>query len=825
MASPFKKFRKHQKELLIVFGILAIISFVAAPLITGITDFFAGGSSPMSGEDDEVVVEWKHGKIKESELVRMRYQHYDTYRFCTALAKHAQDNDGSPKAPLPMAATTDEALIRTMVLAKKAEDMGIVITDETIFFYLKQLCDDTVKSDAQFDKIRKDSTGSRLPHKVLMAQLRTELLARAMMMMGGSGLDAITPGESYEYYNRVSRRVRVEALPIAVLDYMSKVEKPTESQLQQLYEEGKNRYPDPNSPDPGFKRRLKRSFGYFKANFEDFETLEMAKVTPEEVKKYYDEHKEEFRELDLPGEDEVESNDKTGASNTDAAGQKPDETQPSDPTEPQPEKSSGDDSAPPPPAEKNDAKEDATAKPADDSMDASDEKPAPESKESSDEATEPAGDSQSNSEGNDVGDKVDGANQLIAFLDDDATSADDESEKATDPQPPAPSEDADTEDAPVESTQPKQPAGVEPAEDSAEDQATPKEPTTSTPDANEEDAETTEVKKAEKPANYKPLEKVEEEIRRKLVRDSARDAMNEALDSARDRIRGYSQSYKIWKVESKNDPNSKPPAEPNWNQVASELHLIYSKTKLLDELAIQQTQLGEAASWTFAGGQVQQITFADIAYQEDVPNFQPYRIRAGGFEDAEFVFWKTDEKEAYVPELKDIRPEVERAWKQREAFKLAKKEAEQRAAESKKKGGSLVEAFGEDAVRETNQFSWLSPGGGSIAMGGGNLQVSTVIGVDRPGEEFMRDVFALDHGEVGVATNQPQTYVYVVRIAEESQPEQLRRDGFFMAGRTSQAVNMIAFQQRGELAQKWVENVEKQMGVKWIREPDLMLGE
>ena len=57
-------------------------------------------------------------------------------------------------------------------------------------------------------------------------------------------------------------------------------------------------------------------------------------------------------------------------------------------------------------------------------------------------------------------------------------------------------------------------------------------------------------------------------------------------------------------------------------------------------------------------------------------------------------------------------------------------------------------------------------------------KLSEVEGVDMPGEAFMRTVFGLKKGEIGVAMNQPQTVAYVVKVIEFAPPPRLLMDLF-----------------------------------------------
>ena len=121
-----------------------------------------------------------------------------------------------------------------MILAQKAEDLGVRISDAAILEFLDTLSDDVVGRD-QFGVLLKDATNGRFGQAQLFEQLRTELLAQHMRMMAGSGLFAMSPGLAWDAFNRLNRAVKAELLPLPVEDFKSKVTaQPTEERRFRL---------------------------------------------------------------------------------------------------------------------------------------------------------------------------------------------------------------------------------------------------------------------------------------------------------------------------------------------------------------------------------------------------------------------------------------------------------------------------------------------------------------------------------------------------------------------------------------------------------------
>jgi hypothetical protein len=137
-----------------------------------------------------------------------------------------------------------------------------------------------------------------------------------------------------------------------------------------------------------------------------------------------------------------------------------------------------------------------------------------------------------------------------------------------------------------------------------------------------------------------------------------------------------------------------------------------------------------------------------------------------------------------------------------------------------------VSKFGKENVTETGSFSFYDRISRMLASAGqGRLQISGVDGVEEPGRKFMRTVFDHEAGDVFAALNEPENRVYVVRIkTDQPSPETLRED--FKASLTQgprpglpYEVQLLAQYDVGELLVEWLEGFEKEMDVKWQRDP------
>ncbi len=857
MSGPLQIFRRHQKALLAVFGVLIMITFTIGGVITSYQNQHRG----LSGTS-ETVLTWKHGTLTERELQFERDSHNLTVRFLDALIARTIEKGGTPKGPglsrdqqgrviepgIPRS-FADRDLVRTMLLAQKAKDVGMKVSDEAIFQFLDTLSDDEVPR-SEYGDILSTATGGQFFKLQLFDRLRTELLAQNMRMLSGTGVFAMSPfsmspGLAWDYFNRLNRRVKIEALPLPVSDFKDKVAgQPTDAQIKQLYEDGKNRYFDPYSSEPGFKQRRKIAFEYLKADFEDFLAKEMAAITDEQIKEYYEENKSDFKAVELPSTDEEMSEsggDETESEETEPAPETPTEETPENPA-PMPEESDAAEAveAEPPAEEASEAPAEDTSEPAAEPEEAPNaDEDAAESKAPADEETKPAVDLQAPANEKPEADPAETtpAEDAEAPSETDQSRAEmipglavptfvsltaQEEEAAEAAEPGA----TDNEDVPEDATEPPADSQPEPTADTTTAPAEEAEETDAVPVETADDSATSEAapetSEDEQAVTYKPLEEVADEIRRNLARAPAQEAMNEALKGARSKIESYFKELAKWNALSREDETLPKPAAPDTQAIAAEFGLVAGDTPLVDALEVADYEIGKAYRFDFSQGQMGRISFAEIAFTSGLPLYKTDQIRS--FEvDVEFLYWKVEETEPEVPELKEIRDEVVDFWTTREAIALAKSQADalaEKAAEDK----PLSESAGEDLaadVIESNEFSWLTRG--AMPGGFGTPTLSSVDGVDSPGDEFMKSVFDLQVGQTGVAVNAPETVVYVVRVISEAPSEDQRRQQF-LTNSMSYETAYIAMAERQRFLNQWYDDLEEEMQVTWLRQPDEQQG-
>src|SRR5262245_50698622 len=133
--------RKHQKAILAVLGVVCMVTFVLGPFLLDMI----GARGRSRQNEDPIVVTWVGGNVHQSDLRTKQTVHQIAVKFLQVLTATVLERDGSPvvfgqtipKGTPPtqmmgidpgIPADADErSIIRMMLLAKKADEMGISV--------------------------------------------------------------------------------------------------------------------------------------------------------------------------------------------------------------------------------------------------------------------------------------------------------------------------------------------------------------------------------------------------------------------------------------------------------------------------------------------------------------------------------------------------------------------------------------------------------------------------------------------------------------------------------------------------------------------------
>lgn len=784
MASPFHIFRKHQRAMLAVVGILCMIGFSIGGAMS--LDSF----SDRSGRADNPVVATAYGEtLRESDVAALQRKRGLAIRFLgsaiRSAAEQLQTSDFSqlartgqlerflnPEAYLEnflFGPPTEQSVVDAWVHAERARRLGMVINDEAINEYLKQMTLDKVRPEVLRGIVKQQ----RSNQPEVFDALRHELLAFRLREMSLRNVEA-TPAQRWDYFRRMNQQAVAEVVPLPVEQFADEVSDPSDETLAAFFEVNKDREPRPDSPQPGFKVPKKAAFEVAIARYEDFDDPDS--ITEEEIKEFYEKHKDQrflYSQHAFTDWDEEPAADAEEAADEKAGDDKS-------------EKATDEKSA----SEKGADKKDASDKDMDEKS--GDDKPKQGSK-SSDKKDQSA--------------LPRAAVELVAALQQGVAlggllSADDDGEK----------ESAAADDKPAETTAEKptdEPGALDadkaPPGANADEKEKPaaKKPKTKipaiAPPITDELTLPRDIRKGANP-KYAPLWKVERSIREELSRNKANEKIEKALQAVQAKMRQFSRARL-------GSSDKKPKID--LAKLADEHGLRELQTGLLTayELQDKHPELAQAR------GEGPGVNFLNIGYS-NVPVYQSTIVQ--DTDANRYLFWKTEDEPAYVPEFSEIRSKVLHTWKLVQAREIAEKKAQKLAADAKHAGKPLKDVFAEQGmtVTETQPFSWVSRGSAN-AFGRGPLEVSEVEGVERPGADFMREVFSLGVGDVGAAMNQPQTVAYVIRVTSLQPPRELLRSRFMAAPFTLYAE--AGADHRRQIVESWRKGVDEEAHLTWVK--------
>jgi hypothetical protein len=311
-----------------------------------------------------------------------------------------------------------------------------------------------------------------------------------------------------------------------------------------------------------------------------------------------------------------------------------------------------------------------------------------------------------------------------------------------------------------------------------------------------------------------PFWSVKDRIRRELAGDQARREIEETLNKVRPVLDKYYNDFALWKSAHPDgvDDGSRPP-RPDFLTLSKDHGLSAHEIQLASiHYVVTETDLGQAIAERGVTSVPQALEGSPL-YKADT-----IQDTAGNH----YLYWKISNVPEHVPDFDDpeTRREVLTVWKQVQARELAQKRATELAETARKSSKPLSEVFAEEKklkVTETPPFTWMTQG--SEFLGPQEPRITNVLGVEAAGQDFMRTVFDLSAGEVGVAFNAPQTEVYVVRVMSmEPSPRVLMERFLAETPRQQQNYFMISQDENVKMSRDWLEDIRATAGLHWKRE-------
>ncbi len=772
MASPLNWFRRNAIWIMVPVGIFCMAFFgLGAVFEQFATDIRTGGT-----RENPTLATWKNGSFTRDQINEWTKRHYGTARLLAGLEQHGRaDREDefvrlvSPISPIRDGQQdyVDEQIISRQLMAEKAKEEGLLISNAMIDDYLAMSAGGAEVTPQLLKEINREVNGGRVPMAAIRRQLEVELLNQKMMILSMSGLPRVPNlTESVEHFGKTARKIECQVIPVSVSDYVDDSLSPTQSELRAIYEEGKLEFKDPSGKLPGFKTQRRMKLQYFAANFDSFLAKASASLTDKEIQAQYDELVAQESDLVM----EIVPDDSP---------EPPADLPPGDAAD----DADSDDPAPVPSTEKPDNSINVRSSKTFQfvSMLAQEGEPAA----GEPVVSEPA-----------VVETVVGEPAVVEPIVGEPAAEPVVSSPVT--EEPAVVADPVTTEPAVEETVKTEVETTEKAQektDSKEDEAAEEGGLADMLNsAGDDDAigpllgddEEKVIKRA------KPLKEVAGLIRRQLKGKEATDAMRVALLTAETEIETYNQQLLLWDNGTNTDKPK--PTPPDFQAIADENGLRLSETELVDNEQLRETELGKTMNFTQRSVDLLADVIFDRFNTTDV--YAPTVYNDGT---KAFVYWPVEMRETEIPKLEDCKEEVIKFYRQKKAFEAAKEAAQGIAAQAS--ADKQLTEIDPDKAGPTGEFSWFQ-------VRGRRTVFSQPIGVELAGEEFMETAFSLKEGEAGVAPNRRRDIIYVIQSTSPTEDvavvgEKYLNDQLFKFQRIPADVGMVNAHYYEERQRDW----------------------
>ncbi len=800
MASPFSYFRKNQRLWMAAAVLIAILSFVVAPMLQSFT---GRGSGSGRRDANAKAASWSGGSITQDQLDIELGELAVANTFLKKLAFDVREKGGFPKVPevrpdFALVGITPDtrdpsSILERKILAAEANRMGIHFDDQSVKTFLQKFVDGKLSGE-QIQKALREVSGGRMSLVDFNRLMKEELAKNAVLRLANGGQryeeranaqglpTAVLspPSKNWQYFTRFKRRASVETYPVFVKDFEESIDgKPTDKELRDLFEKGKEltRINQPILTEPAFMTPELADFEFIACDIEKIIDEEKTKITEELLRSEYERRaKEKVFDVPLTEEEKKALQEKIEQEKKEQQAKEP------APANLPPTLDNPDAPTPAPAAEPT---------------------PAP--------AAEPAPPPAANPQSSFTQDQP---SRLVSFQD----PAPVPPAEVPTPVPPA----AET-PAPV-TPAPETPAAVPQAtEVPANPLPATALPATTLPAATLPATETPSVAPSAAPQATPPeapavpmrtqsFEEVKEALARELAAGPAFRVLEQRVNEMRDLMETYAANRRAWeRAVAEKDSSMKEPETLNLQQIADKYGFQFGRTGLVDVRTASSLPIGR--SRVSRGPRMQPFEFPNLIRFAPNPNesdslgnlYMPLQSTALL---TRYLFWKVAHEASSTPSFETARESVTSVWKMQRAAEKAESKA--KAIAAKASTASLAESLESDTERglvvRPTPFSWFNP-----LMADFDIQLSNVENLKPLDNDFMEKVFAAEPGTTLVASDAAKEIYYVVKVLDFSPSEEDLMLSFSAAPNTG-GVQNVSNMESSSLIRSWFSTVQKQLG-------------
>jgi hypothetical protein len=749
MASPFSYFRKNQRLWMAVAVLIAILSFVVAPMLQSFS-----GRGPVGGRRNanSKAASWSGGSITSEQLDVEMGELAVANTFLKKLAFDVKEKGGFPRVPevrpdFALVGITPDTrdpstILERKLLVAEANRMGIHFDDQSVKIFLQKFVDGKLSGD-QIQKSLREVSGGRMSLVDFNRLMKEELAKNAVLRLANGsqryeeransqGLPTAIlspPSKNWQYFTRFKRRASIEAYPVLVSEFEDTIDgKPTDRELRDLFDKGKEitRTAQPIRTEPAFMTSELADFEFIACDFDKIIEEEKSKI-PEELLKSEYERRAKEKAFDVPL---TEAEKK-------ALQEKMELEKKEQETKPQPASNL-------PPTLENPAAEIPAA-----------EIPAAEIP-----AAEPAAKPPEPNPQSSLGPQQ--KSRLVSYQD---------------PAPVAPTAEVSVGDAP------------------------------STPSVSVQEPAVPQI-----PTRTQSFDEVKDALSRELAAGTAFRILEQRVNEIRDLMEIYSANRRAWdRAVAEKDTSMKKPEDLDLQQMADKYGFQFGRTGLMDVRTASTLPIGR--SRVSRGPRMQPFEFPNLirfapnpAETDSMGNLYVPLQSSGGL--TRFIFWKVEHQASSTPSYETAKEDVMTVWKTQRAAEKAESTAKAIAkkAESLSLAESLEKETDRAAVVRPTPFTSFNP-----LMADFDIQLSNVENLKPLDNEFMDKVFAAAPGTTLVAPDAAKEIYYVVKVLEFSPSDEDLMLSFSAAPNT-RGVQNVSNLESSSLIRSWFSAVQKQLG-------------
>jgi len=336
MASPFAVFRRNQKVMTVILTGLAMFAFIIlgsleqmdsaaiVPVLFGLGGAalaWLWGSQNERGISYSIIaigavlgvlagtmilnqsanqggISTAHGYLSDGDLHEMKQKREMANQFVLSVFRSRKDEVHPMVAnyylnQFRFGDSSTRAVVSKLLLEREADELGIEISDGFITDYIKNVSDNSMTRQV-LTKIRSQL---RLGESELYELLRSELRARVAMRMLNPELVHM-PDQYWGDFEKLNVRHSIDAVAIPVEPFAARLPRPSDAEINEVFEAFKSVYP--MGENPGFVQPDRLQLAWFESNYEAAEAL-VGEIPEDELKARYEERKDiEYKIETLP---------------------------------------------------------------------------------------------------------------------------------------------------------------------------------------------------------------------------------------------------------------------------------------------------------------------------------------------------------------------------------------------------------------------------------------------------------------------------------------------------------------------------------------------